>query len=312
MQHLLNGGLELGHRHAGGLHELLRLLDHLLDELLECGGRHLHLLHVLVEGRGIAEYLVSRQSGLRGDAAEATHEVDKVVFVGGGGLTQHVDSGADFEHLRLNVARRVGQLLGALLVDSRQFADGDHGTLAQHVAQGDVDFVGGADESRHGLLAVDAQLAGLVGQLVELLAAGAGVHLGEGGVELLHLLVTEAGGLHHVGVDIIQFGGSLGEVFHLADAEVNHVEGRIETGHHVGELGHAGRGALPFVAEAIHGAFLLVDDGGDFLYLHRGLDVFLAADHHVLLLRLELLQFGVEAADGALHLPAVDVYRNLA
>ena len=39
-----------------------------------------------------------------------------------------------------------GELCGGLGIDIGEFADGDHGTFAEDVAEGDVDFVGGTDE----------------------------------------------------------------------------------------------------------------------------------------------------------------------
>ncbi len=68
----------------------------LLDELLESCGRHLHLLHVLVKGGGEAEYLVGGESGLHGDAAKPSREVDHVLLVGRTGLAQFVHGGTQF------------------------------------------------------------------------------------------------------------------------------------------------------------------------------------------------------------------------
>jgi len=39
-----------------------------------------------------------------------------------------------------------GELGGGFGIDIGEFADGDHGTFAEDVAEGDVDFVGGTDE----------------------------------------------------------------------------------------------------------------------------------------------------------------------
>ena len=90
---VFNQFLELVEFHSGYLGELGGLGDNLLNQLLEGGGRHLHFLHILVEGGGEAENLIGGESGLHGDTAEPTCEVDHILLVGGAGLSQFVHGG---------------------------------------------------------------------------------------------------------------------------------------------------------------------------------------------------------------------------
>lgn len=101
-------------------------------------GRHLLLHHVLVESRGEAEDGISLEVRLGGDTAHAAEELHQISLVGGGRLPQLVDSRADADHLRLEVAARISELLGTLGIDLAELADGHHGTIAQHVAQSDI------------------------------------------------------------------------------------------------------------------------------------------------------------------------------
>ena len=202
--------LELAEFHSGNLGELCGLGYDFLDELLESGGGHLHLLHVLVQRGGEAEDLVGGESGLDGDAAEPPREVDHVLLVGGAGLAQLVDGGTQRKELFLQGL--VLEHVGGLFVNVHHLADGQRCVIAQHVPHGDVDDVRSLHELLHQLLGGDAQLAGYVGEVVELLAAGAGVQVLETLVEFLHLLAGHPRGLDDVGIHVIhgsEVGGHL-------------------------------------------------------------------------------------------------------
>ena len=129
---VLNQVGELLDTHSGDLGELCGFGYDLLDELLECGGGHLHFLHVLVKCGGEAEDLIGSESGLYGDAAQTPCEVDHVLLVGGAGLAQFVDGGAQRQKLLFEVL--VFEHIGGLFVNVHHLADGKCGIVTENVS----------------------------------------------------------------------------------------------------------------------------------------------------------------------------------
>ena len=297
--------LELAEFHSGNLGELCGLGYDLLDELLERRGRHLNFLHILVKGGGEAENLVGGESGLDGDAAQPPREVDHVLLVGCAGLAQLVHGGTKRKELFLQGL--VLEHVGGLLIDVHHLADGQRCVIAQHVSHGDVDDVRRLNELLHQLLGGDAQLARDVGEVVELLAAGAGVQVLEALVEFLHLLAGQSRGLDDVGIDIVH-GGEVGG--HLLEGGGHVVEGRedlrqssdarAELQHLVVHFRPCGGGGADVLRVFLEVLPQLLD------FLGVG-DVLVRADDHAVLLVHELVHLGTYLLDGGLHLLAVDV-----
>ena len=199
---------ELAHLDACNAGELLGVGGHLREQLRECRCRHLILLHVLIEYRAKAHDLRLREPELFADTCHASRELHEVVRLRRGVLRQFVDRRAGGEH-------RPAQSHALILAERhRQLSDLVHRLVSEVIAQRHADFVRRVDELLDALLGGDAQATCRPGQLVELLARRACVHLLEVLVHLSHLLIRLPGIFSGVRHDILHGGESVGACAH--------------------------------------------------------------------------------------------------
>ena len=296
----LHGLRELLHVHPGQLGKLGRFLVDAHDQAAKGGAGHLRAQHVLVEGGGESHDVGHGQPGLLAHAAHAGRELHQVGLAGRSALRHLVDSRADGQHVVLQAARFIAEHLAELayLVD---------GFFAQVFAQRHIDLVCRFDELPHLLHAGDAQLARLARQPVQFLAGGAGVHLLELLVQLLHLVAGHAGvldglafGFFHLGIFVHALPHGQGDAGQGGDAAGG------DGGVAVEAVGHASQGrALCAYLDAhgpLGGGHLL----GDAAVLLEGGVVFLRAGHGVLQLAAHLFLHGQQLAVGG----AAEVFQH--
>ena len=133
-------------------------------------------------------------------SGEARGELHDVGLGGRRALRELVDHGGRGEHALLEAEGFVD------LEELGELADLFDGVLAQVLAEGHVDHVGGFDKLLHAFPALDAEASGVGGQGVELLAWGAGVHASEGIVEGGDVALGQPGVLAHVGQTLVHLG----------------------------------------------------------------------------------------------------------
>ena len=225
------GGIGVGAQQAGELLHLEPchgghvggLAEEGGEDVLQGGGSLFHAHHRLVEHGGEGHNLGLGDAGGVAHSGEARGELHDVGLGGGGGLRELVDHGGRGEHALLEAEGLVD------LEELGELADLLDGVLAQVLAEGHVDHVGGFDKLLHAFPALDAEASGIGGQGVELLAWGAGVHASEGVVEGGDVALGQPGVLAHVGQTLVHLGifahqlsGGGGEVVEHGAAHTQH------------------------------------------------------------------------------------------
>ena len=173
-------------------------------------------------------------------------ELHEVRLGGGTVLGEDVDGGTHGQH---------GCLGAHQFLDSEdigELGDGLRCAVAQ-IDQGDIDDVGRLDIALDTLTGVLAQAACLLGELVELVSARAGVHVLEGVVHGLHLLTGHAGVLEGVGHLLLH----LGEGVHRLAASHH------EAGQQGGDAHQRGLPLVQLVVEAVPEGLLVAQFGVD-------------------------------------------------
>ena len=155
------------------------------------------MLHVLVKDRSKTHDLSLCKACLLANTCNTGSEVNQITGRGRGILSQLIDCRTSRQH-------GTSQTLGFVFAEHLgEFTDLGDGFIAEIITEGDIDFIGSIDEFLNCSSRGDAESSGIFGQLVELLARCAGIHLLEVFVHALNLLGCLTGIFADVGHLII-------------------------------------------------------------------------------------------------------------